>query len=71
MINLDYILKISSILTEKGFNSNKMEIRYSIPKDEFNVLNYELFNKYRGNFVMNPDIIDINISGIKFLITKG
>jgi len=70
MVNLEYILKLSLILSEKGFISNKMEIRYQLSKDEFNSLNFELMTKYRGNFTMNPDIIDINISGIKFLITK-
>jgi hypothetical protein len=70
MVNLEYILKLSLILSEKGFISDKMEIRYQLPKDEFNSLNFELMTKYRGNYTMNPDIIDINISGIKFLITK-
>jgi hypothetical protein len=71
MVNLEYILKLSLILSERGFISDKMEIRYQLPKDEFNSLNFELMTKYKGNFIMNPDIIDIKISGIKFLITKS
>lgn len=71
MVNLEHILKLSLILSERGFISEKMEIRYQLPKDEFNSLNFELMTKYKGNFIMNPDIIDIKISGIKFLITKS
>lgn len=71
MVNLEHILKLSLILSERGFISDKMEIRYQLPKDEFNSLNFELMTKYKGNFIMNPDIIDIKISGIKFLITKS
>ena len=70
MVNLEYIIKLSSVLSENGLISNKMEIRYQLPNEEFKSLNLELMNKYKGNYIMNPDIIDISFLGIKFLITK-